>query len=83
MIEVCFVDTKTNTDAYKKNFDECCKAIAETISGKKLKEDAKPVAKKSVVLHKVQVGAFSDEKNANKLAAELKKIGYSVNIVKG
>lgn len=42
-IEVCFVDTKTNADAYKKNFDKCCKAIAETLSGKKLKEDPKPV----------------------------------------
>ncbi|MEC0298408.1 MULTISPECIES: SPOR domain-containing protein [Peribacillus] len=49
----------------------------ETLSGKKLKEEAKPVEKKSD-LHKVQAGAFSDEKNANKLAAELKKKGYSV-----
>ncbi|MFJ7993276.1 SPOR domain-containing protein [Peribacillus frigoritolerans] len=48
----------------------------ETLSGKKLKEEAKPVEKKSD-LHKVQAGAFSDEKNANKLAAELKKKGYS------
>jgi N-acetylmuramoyl-L-alanine amidase len=23
LIEVCFVDTKTNADAYKKNFDKC------------------------------------------------------------
>ncbi|MED4697063.1 SPOR domain-containing protein [Peribacillus frigoritolerans] len=81
-IEVCFVDTKSNADAYKKSFDKCCKAIAETLSGKKLKEQAKPVEMKSV-LHKVQVGAFSDEKNATKLAAELKKKGYSVSIVKG
>ncbi|TDL92114.1 N-acetylmuramoyl-L-alanine amidase [Vibrio vulnificus] len=82
LIEVCFVDTKTNADAYKKNFDKCCRAVAETLSGKKLKEQAKPVKKKSV-LHKVQVGAFSDEKNAAKLAAELKKKGYLVNVVKG
>ncbi|WP_053346509.1 N-acetylmuramoyl-L-alanine amidase [Peribacillus butanolivorans] len=82
LIEVCFVDTKTNADAYKKNFNNCCKAIAETLSGEKLKEAVKPVEKKSVI-HKVQVGAFSDEKNAANLAAELKKKGYSVNIVKG
>ncbi|MFE4428817.1 N-acetylmuramoyl-L-alanine amidase [Peribacillus butanolivorans] len=82
LIEVCFVDTKANADAYNKNFDKCCKAIAETLSGKKLKEEVKPVEKKKV-LHKVQVGAFSDEKNAAKLAAELKKKGYSVNIIKG
>ncbi|MDM5212641.1 N-acetylmuramoyl-L-alanine amidase [Peribacillus sp. NJ4] len=82
LIEVCFVDTKTNADAYNKSFDDCCKAIAETLSDKKLKEEARPFQKKSV-LHKVQVGAFSDEKNATKLAAELMKQGYSVNIVKG
>ncbi|WP_176527507.1 N-acetylmuramoyl-L-alanine amidase [Peribacillus butanolivorans] len=83
LIEVCFVDTKSNTEAYKKNFDECCKAIAETLSGKKLKEAVKPVETKNVVLHKVQVGAFSDEKNAVKLAEELKKKGYLTSIVKG
>ncbi|WP_228467686.1 SPOR domain-containing protein [Peribacillus sp. JNUCC41] len=47
-----------------------------------MKEQAKPVDKKSV-LHKVQVGAFSDEKNATKLTAGLKKKGYSASIVKG
>ncbi|MED4693770.1 N-acetylmuramoyl-L-alanine amidase [Peribacillus frigoritolerans] len=82
LIEVCFVDTKTNADAYKKSFDDCCKAIAETLSGKKVKEVAKSVEKKSVI-HRVQVGAFSDEKNAEKLAFELKKKGYSVNVVEG
>ncbi|MED3832392.1 N-acetylmuramoyl-L-alanine amidase [Peribacillus frigoritolerans] len=80
LIEVCFVDTKTNADAYKKNFDKCYKAIAETLSGKNLKEEAIPVEKKSV-LHKVQVGAFSDEKNAENVALELKKKGYSTVIV--
>ncbi|MFH0070811.1 N-acetylmuramoyl-L-alanine amidase [Peribacillus sp. NPDC056705] len=52
LIEVCFVDTKTNADAYNKNFDYCCKAIAETLSGKRLKEEAKLVEKKNVV-HRV------------------------------
>ncbi|PCD07999.1 hypothetical protein CMV16_08115 [Peribacillus simplex] len=41
LIELCFVDTKTNADSYKKNFDKCCKAIDESFSGKKLKEDVK------------------------------------------
>ncbi|TDL92057.1 hypothetical protein E2R55_03035 [Vibrio vulnificus] len=80
LIEVCFVDTKTNADAYKKNFDKCSKAIAETLSGKNLKEEAKPVEKKKE-LHRVQVGAFSDKKYAENVAAELKKKGYSTVIV--
>ncbi|MBT2672674.1 SPOR domain-containing protein [Streptomyces sp. ISL-14] len=45
-----------------------------------MKEEAKPVEKKSV-LHRVQVGAFSDKKNAENLATELKKKGYSTIIV--
>ncbi|MFJ7366795.1 hypothetical protein ACIQWQ_22135 [Peribacillus frigoritolerans] len=49
LIEVCFVDTNTNAGAYKKNFDNCCKTIAETLSGKKLKGEAKPVEKKNVL----------------------------------
>ncbi|MFD4819283.1 SPOR domain-containing protein [Peribacillus butanolivorans] len=61
-----------NADTYKKNFDKRCKTITETLSGKKVKEVPKPVETKKV-LQMVQVGAFSDEKNEAKLAAELKK----------
>ena len=86
LIEVCFVDTKTNAEAYNKNFDKCCKAIAEALAGKEIKVATKAKTdpkETSKVLHKVQVGAFSDAKSADKLAAELKKKGYSVNVVKG
>ncbi|MGO4887054.1 N-acetylmuramoyl-L-alanine amidase [Anaerobacillus sp. MEB173] len=38
LIEVCFVDTKSNTDAYQKYFNECCIAIAEAVTGKQLKK---------------------------------------------
>ncbi|MGM7722129.1 N-acetylmuramoyl-L-alanine amidase [Metabacillus sp. Hm71] len=38
LIEVCFVDSKADVVLYKSKFDEICKAIAETILGKKLLE---------------------------------------------
>lgn len=36
LIEVCFVDSQADVQAYQKSFDLICRAIAETISGKKL-----------------------------------------------
>lgn len=65
--------------------------VAEAVAkyaGLKKKVVAKPIEKpKETVkqdgkLHKVQVGAFSDPKNAEKLACELKNKGYSTFIVK-
>lgn len=50
--------------------------------GLKKKVASKPTQNKtSGKLYRVQVGAFADKKNAEKLAAELKKKGYSVLIV--
>ncbi|MEK5065882.1 N-acetylmuramoyl-L-alanine amidase [Cytobacillus sp. FSL R5-0596] len=64
---------------------KCAYAIAEgLIEFYKLKEKAKPkepVKSSAKGLYKVQVGAFSDKKNADNLAAELKKKGYSTYIV--
>src|SRR5262245_38961053 len=33
LIEVCFVDSVTDTTLYEENFDEICKAIAESVTG--------------------------------------------------
>jgi len=33
LLEVCFVDSRTDADLYLVNFDPICRAIAETISG--------------------------------------------------
>lgn len=41
LIEVCFVDSKADVDLYNKNFDKMCRAIAETLAGKKLPVVAK------------------------------------------
>lgn len=43
LIEVCFVDSTADVAIYKEKFNEICKAIAESVSGKKLPE--KPVVK--------------------------------------
>lgn len=40
LIEVCFCDSTEDTRIYKDKFDEICRTIAETVSGKKL---SKPV----------------------------------------
>lgn len=36
LIEVCFVDSAADVKLYQANFDAICRAIAETISGKKI-----------------------------------------------
>lgn len=35
LIEVCFVDSVADVELYRKNFDKICRAIAESITGKK------------------------------------------------
>lgn len=40
LIEVCFVTSTVDVDLYNKNFDAICRAIAETLSGKKLSQPA-------------------------------------------
>lgn len=34
LLEVCFVDSRTDTDLYKRNFESICRAIAESVGGK-------------------------------------------------
>lgn len=47
------------------------------------KAEPKPASKPvGNALYKVQVGAFADPKNADKLAEELKRKGYSTYIVR-
>jgi N-acetylmuramoyl-L-alanine amidase len=36
LLEICFVDNKADEQAYNKNFDKMCRAIAEYLAGKKL-----------------------------------------------
>ena len=81
LVEVCFVGNEGDADRYKKTGHKAiAKAIAEGILNKKI-EDAiienPPANALSNTIWKVQVGAFSVEADANKLAEELKSKGYN------
>lgn len=81
LLELGFMDSATDvpiilTEEYAQN---CAKAIVETVVRRgaltrKPEEDAG--------MYRVQLGAFANKKNAEKLAAELKAKGYQTYIVK-
>lgn len=76
LLELGFMDSKTDvpiilTDKYAQ---QCADAIAEVIVKRgKLTKKAKP---ETAVLYRVQVGAFANRENAEKLKDELIKKGY-------
>ncbi|MBL4950967.1 N-acetylmuramoyl-L-alanine amidase, partial [Neobacillus sp. YIM B02564] len=68
LIEVCFVDSKADVNVYHNKFNEICKAIAETLSGKKLSETKVTVAKpKEETKVKQQPKSVAKPKYPNKL----------------
>ncbi|MBT2718317.1 N-acetylmuramoyl-L-alanine amidase [Bacillus sp. ISL-57] len=84
LTETCFIDSKDaallKKDAFLKDMAE---AYAKGIA-KHLGLPEKPKSEKQTVtgkLYRVQVGAFKDKKNAEKLAADLKKKGYPTIIL--
>ncbi len=87
LIETAFITNKADAQLLRNKQDEFATAIAKGILkhlGIKYKAKSKPKKKSnsnSKGLYKVQVGAFKDKKNAEKLAKELKKKGYS-NFIK-
>lgn len=79
LLELGFMDSRSDvpvilTDEYAQN---CAKAIVEVLAKR-----GKLTKKKPSAVYRVQVGAFSKETNAKKLAAELKSKGYTTHIVK-
>lgn len=79
IIEVCFVDSKADTDLYKSlGSDRIGKAIAEGILNKTISEPSQNVSRGTI--YKVQVGAFLVKENAEKLQNELKSKGYNAFI---
>lgn len=81
LLELGFMDSRTDvpvilTDAYAQN---CARAIVEVIAQrcKLTKKVTEPA-----VLYRVQLGAFANEGNAEKLASELRAKGYQPYIVK-
>ncbi|MFE4522579.1 N-acetylmuramoyl-L-alanine amidase [Cytobacillus firmus] len=86
LTENLFIDTSDanflKKEAFLKAVGEAhARGVAKFLG---LPAKSKPASPKPAVngkLYKVQVGAFSDKSNADKLAAELKKKGYSTYIV--
>lgn len=76
------MDSKTDvpvilTDAYAQ---KCARAIVEVIvkRGKLTKKKAPEAG----ALYRIQVGAFREKENAEKIAAELREKGYQVYITR-
>src|SRR5690606_30999377 len=85
-----FIDTKNDADFLNlernlRMIGEAHAAVGAERFGLKKKADPKPAPqpapKQDGKLYRVQVGAVKDRKNAERLAEELKKEGYSVIIV--
>ena len=85
LLELGFMDSKTDVPIILTNehAEGCARAIVEVIvqKGKLTRKKAETKADADVV-YKVQLGAFSDKSNAEKLASELKAKGYQTYIVK-
>lgn len=83
LLELGFMDSKTDvpvilTDEYAQ---QCARAIVEVIvkRGGLTKKESEP---ETDALYKVQLGAFANKGNAEKLASDLKAKGYQTYIVK-
>lgn len=71
-IECAFHDNKAEAEWIVNHTDELAKAIAEALLQKEVKE--------TQVLHRVQVGAYAQYENAEKMAKELESKGYKTII---
>lgn len=74
LIECCFVDDADDCNLY--DYKKTATAIVKGLTGTTYTEP-----KKSNTLYRVQVGAFSNKANAEKLRAELIRLGYQAIIV--
>lgn len=79
LIEVCFVDTKSDADKYNEVGYE---AVAQAIVNGILVNAPKTPEESSKKLYRVQVGAFSKKANADAFCAKLKGEGFDTYIVK-
>ena len=78
LIEVCFVDTKSDVDLYNK---VGVAAVAQAIVDGILVNAPKSTVEAPKGIYRVQVGAFSKKANAEGLCAKLKVEGFSTLIV--
>lgn len=63
LIEVCFVDSKADTDTYILNKDLTARLIAESIHGKSI-EEPKPPATNANTFYRVVAGSYNNRDNA-------------------
>lgn len=90
LLEVCFLTNQKDFDVYSKNKAAIADAIARSIvegygekyKGIAVKEEPKDEAK-SDTIYRVQVGAYSEKKNAEALVTKLKKAGFEGFVVEG
>lgn len=80
-----FIDNRTDASKLKQSsyIEKIARGHVNGLAralGIKKKPTTKSAPKTSGKLYRVQVGAFSDKKNAERLAAELKKKGYDTYI---
>jgi N-acetylmuramoyl-L-alanine amidase len=84
LLELGFMDSKTDVPVIltEKYADQCAAAIVKVLvaRGKLAKKPTAPAADPDK-LYRVQVGAFKEKANADKLAARLKAAGFDAIIV--
>jgi N-acetylmuramoyl-L-alanine amidase len=84
LIECCFVDDADDAALY--NYKDVASAIVKGLTGQVLNEtsaSSKDTSSKEGAVYRVQVGAFSNKSNAEKLKNELENKGYSAIVVEG
>ena len=83
LLELGFISNNIDNIIFDTKFDEIALAIAKAlIENVGLKWiDSTQINTENKLLHKVQVGAFSDKKNADNLVTKLKNAGFNAIIV--
>jgi N-acetylmuramoyl-L-alanine amidase len=76
LIEVCFVDSAKDKELYEANFDKICKAIAESIVGKKLpsaKTEQATSTETNGKVYRLFTGTFKTKASAEAAADKITK----------
>lgn len=83
LIESFFCDSKSDYEKAKQvGYNNVAIAIAEGINGKAISTKETLAVAKPTTTYKVQVGAYKNKDNADKLCKELKGKGYDAIVVK-
>lgn len=82
LLECCFISNAQDLAKFNANIDEVAKGILKAfdIAATATTNNAAASSGKHAALYRVQVGAFKNKANAEKLMAELKAKGYSAFI---